>query len=99
MTTSLALMTSLLSFLASELDDFDVLAGWDDFSVQVFDTFAEVDDFDNFLAHELDDFDDLAGWDDFTVQVFDKFAKVDDFDNLADFDEFTVQVELANFDG
>ena len=61
--------------------------------MQVLDTFAEVDDFDNFLAPEL------AGWDDFTVQVHDKFAKVDDFDNLADFDEFTVQVELADFDG
>ena len=67
--------------------------------MQVLDTFAEVDDFDNFLAPELDDFDNLAGWDDFTVQVFDKFAKVDDFDNLADVDEFTVRVELADFDG
>ena len=67
--------------------------------MQVLDTFAEVDDFDNFLAPELDDFDNLAGSDDFTVQVFDKFAEVDDFDNLADFDEFTVRVELADFDG
>ena len=33
------------------------------------------------------------------LQVFDKFAEVDDFDNLADFDEFTVRVELADFDG
>ena len=92
------MMTSLLSCLASEHDDFDDLAGWDDFTVQVFDTFAEVDDFDNFLAHELDDFDDLAGWDDFTVQVFGKFAEVDDFHNLADFDAFTVRVDLADFD-
>ena len=66
--------------------------------MQVFDTFAEVDDFDNFLVPELDDFDDLAGWDDFTVQVFDKCAEVDDFRNLADFDEFTVRVDLADFD-
>ena len=78
--------------------DFDDLAGWDDFSVQVFDTRAEVDDFDNFLAPDLDDFDDLAGQDDFTVQVFDKFAEVDDFHNLADFDEFILRVDLADFD-
>ncbi len=72
MNTLLAMVTSLLSCLVSELDDFDDLAGWDDFTVQVFDTFAEVDDFDNFLAPELDDFADLAGWNDFTVQVFDQ---------------------------
>ena len=44
--------------LASELDDFDNLVGWVDFTVQVFDKFAEVDDFDN-----------SADFDDFTVQV------------------------------
>ena len=66
--------------------------------MQVFDKFAEVDDFDNLLASELDDFDDLAGWDDFTVQVADKFAEVDDFDNFADFADFTVRIDLADFD-
>ena len=67
--------------------------------MQVLGTFAEVDDFDNFLDPELDDFDNLAGSEDFTVQVLGTFAEVDDFDNLADFDEFTVRVELADFDG
>ena len=66
--------------------------------MQVFAKFAAVDDFDNFLASELDGFDDLAGWDDFAVQVFDKFDEVDDFDNFADFDDFTVRVDLADFD-
>ena len=38
------------NFLAPELGDFDNLTGWDDFTAQVFDKFAAVDDFDNFLA-------------------------------------------------
>ena len=44
--------------LLSELDDFDNLAGWDDFTAHVFDKFAEVVDFDNF-----------AGFDAFAAQL------------------------------
>ena len=51
-------MSSLLSCLTSELDDFDNPAGWDDFTMQVFDQFAEVHDFHN-----------LADFDAFTVRV------------------------------
>ena len=51
-------MPSLLSCLTSELDDFDNPAGWDDFTLQVFDKFPEVDDFHN-----------LADFDAFTVRV------------------------------
>ena len=58
LTTLLALMPSLLSCLTSELDDFDNPAGCDDFTMQVFDKFAEVDDFHN-----------LADFDAFTVRV------------------------------
>ena len=43
--------------LASELDDFDNLVGWVDFTVQVFDKCAEVEHFDN-----------PADFDGFTVQ-------------------------------
>ena len=58
LTTLLASMPSLLSCLTSELDDFDNPAGWDDFTLQVFDKFPEVDDFHN-----------LADFDAFTVRV------------------------------
>jgi hypothetical protein len=61
----LTLTTSLLSCLASELGDFDNLAGCDDFTVQVFGKCAEVDDFENF-----------ADFDGFTVQV--DLADLDD---------------------
>ena len=57
-TALLTLMPSLLSCLTSELDDFDNPAGWDDFTMEVFDKFAEVDDFHN-----------LADFDAFTVRV------------------------------
>ena len=59
--------------MTSLCESIDDLAGCDDFSVQVFGKFAEVDDFDNFA--DFDDFTvrvDLADFDDWMSKLADR---------------------------
>ena len=95
----------------TELDDFDVVAGWDDFTVHICDKSAELDEFAHLdVLDYSSDFANFGKPDDIgdiwrfrNCDVLDNLAKLDDFDDAAGWKDFTVQVfdksaELDDFD-